>query len=198
MTILFIDCCIRKAESRTLSLCDAFLDEVRRRHPGVSVRTLSLGDEGITAMNREQLKRRDELIQEKRLDDAQFDYAREFAAADYILTGAPYWDLSFPACLKNYIERISVNEIAFTYVQEGSLGLCKAKKMMYISTAGGFVPESGHAGEAYMKQLSSFYGIGQFESYCLEGLDIIGTDVKGKMEEAAAEVKALAAKWIEK
>lgn len=120
------------------------------------------------------------------------------AASDYIVIGAPYWDLSFPACLKNYIEQTSVNGIAFTYVEEGSLGLCKAKKMMYISTAGGFVPEGGHAGEAYMKQISSFYGIGKFESYCLEGLDIFGTDVQEKMREAKAAVKALAEKWIEK
>lgn len=196
MTILFIDCCIRGAESRTLALCNAFLEEVGRRYPEAEVRRISLGDEGIAAMDREQMERRDELLAANRLDDGQFDYAREFAAADYILIGAPYWDLSFPACLKNYIEQISVNGIAFTYVETGSLGLCKARKMMYISTAGGFVWEGGHAGEAYMRQICSFYGIGQFESYCLEGLDIFGIDVKGKMEEARAAVKGLAGAWI--
>lgn len=46
MTILFIDCCIRGAESRTLALCNAFLEEVRRRHPEAEVRRISLGDEG--------------------------------------------------------------------------------------------------------------------------------------------------------
>lgn len=197
MTILFIDCCIRKAASRTLTLCNVFLAEVSRRHPEVTVCSLPLGEAGIAAMDRDRLDHRDRLIGEKRLSDAEFDYAREFAAADYILIGAPYWDLSFPACLKNYIEQVSVNGIVFTYVEAGSLGLCKAQKMMYISTAGGFVPEGGHAGEAYMRQLSSFYGIGEFASYCLEGLDIFGIDVQKKMEQAEAAVREMAGRWIQ-
>lgn len=193
MNILFLDCCVRGGDSRTLSLCKVFLAELCRRHPEADVRTVALYETAIGAMGREELDERDRLIGEKRFSDPVFDYAREFAAADYVLVGAPYWDLSFPACLKNYIERISVNGIAFTYVETGSLGLCRAKELMYISTAGGFVPGGRHAGEEYMKQICDFYGVGKFKSYCLEGLDICGTDVKGKMEKASAEVAALAA-----
>ena len=38
--------------------------------------------------------------------------------ADEIVIGAPYWDLSFPAALKVYIEHVSVCDIAFHYTED--------------------------------------------------------------------------------
>lgn len=197
MKLLFIDCCVRgEKESRTYSLCESFLKEARIQEKEISVKKLSLYKEGIETLSGEQLVLRDSLIKKKEMDHPMLEYAKELAEADYILVGAPYWDLSFPACLKTYIEQTSVTDITFTYVAEGSVGLCKARKMMYISTAGGFITGI-HSGEEYMKQICDFYGIGKFEAYSLQGIDILGADVDGMMEKAAKEVKALAADWID-
>lgn len=196
MKLLYLDCCVRgEKESRTATLCRCFLEELKERNQELKVQRLYVYEERIEPLDLAQLDRRNELIQKREFEDPMFQYAHDFAEADYILVGAPYWDLSFPACLKNYIEQTSVNGIAFTYVETGSLGLCKAKKMMYISTAGGFVPGS-HAGEEYMKQICDFYGVGKFEAYSVQGLDIEGADVNGMMAQAELEVKARARSWI--
>lgn len=196
MNLLFVDCCVRgKEQSRTYALCESFLEEIKKKAPDLQVKTLPAYEENMVFLNREQLALRDVLEAKDDISDPMFDYAKEFAAADYILIGAPYWDYSFPACLKTYIELTSVKGIAFTYVETGSQGLCKADRMMYISTAGGFVP-GVHAGELYMKQICDFYGITDFRSYCLEGIDIDGVDVAQKMKEADAAVRQAAEHFL--
>ncbi|MGN0989033.1 MAG: NAD(P)H-dependent oxidoreductase [Eubacteriales bacterium] len=35
-----------------------------------------------------------------------FSYAKQFESVDVIVIFAPYWNLSFPASLKTYIENI--------------------------------------------------------------------------------------------
>lgn len=190
--LLFLDCCVRGEESRTRRLCDYFIEEMKKKDPTLQIRVRKLYQEEIPAMDGKMLEHRERLVAEHAFTDVLFDDAREFAAVEYILIGAPYWDYSFPACLKNYIERISVNGLLFTYAEEGSVGLCKAEKMMYISTAGGYIPESGHMGELYMRQLCDFYGIDQMDSCCAQGLDIWGADVEAVMREAEKEVRAAA------
>ena len=37
-----------------------------------------------------------------------FDLAKQFAEADEVIIAAPFWDLSFPAALKQYFEQINV------------------------------------------------------------------------------------------
>ena len=46
-------------------------------------------------------------------NDHIFDYAKDFAKADTIVIAAPFWDLSFPASLKCYIEAINILGITF-------------------------------------------------------------------------------------
>lgn len=182
--LLFLDCCARGEKSRTLRLCRRFMEKMKEKEPELEIRVRRLCEEGITALDGETLEVRDRLVTEQDWQNEMFTYAREFAGAGHILVGAPYWDLSFPSCLKNYIEQISVNGLLFTYVEDRSVGLCKAGKMTYISTAGGFIPEGGHMGELYMKQICDFYGIEHFSVIRVLGLDILGVDVEAKLKEA--------------
>ena len=88
--------------------------------------------------------------------------------------------------LKQYIEHINVLGITFEYTPEGiPKGLCKAKKLYYVMTAGGtFVPEE--YGFGYIKALAqSFYGIKEVELIKAVGLDIVGADVDAIMNEVA-------------
>ena len=58
-----------------------------------------------------------------------FSLAKEFAIADTIVIAAPYYDLSFPAMLKQYFEQINVLGVTFTYSDSGiPEGLCKARR----------------------------------------------------------------------
>ena len=117
--------------------------------------------------------------------DEAFAPARQFAEAKTIVIAAPYWDLSFPAMLKQYIEHINVLGITFEYTPEGiPKGLCKADKLYYVTTAGGnYVPDD--FGFGYIKALAqNFYGIKDVKLIKASGLDIYGANTKAIMKEA--------------
>ena len=58
-----------------------------------------------------------------------FDLARQFARAEIIVMAAPYWDLSFQAALKQYLEQVNVVGITFRYSEEGQpVPLCRARR----------------------------------------------------------------------
>ena len=61
--------------------------------------------------------------------------------------------LEFPSILKVYLEHVCVTGITFHYVGYETQGLCKAKKAVYISTAGGFVG-AHHLGQGYIRPCS--------------------------------------------
>ena len=95
------------------------------------------------------------------------------AQYDTIVIAAPYWDMMFPSALKIYYEHISVSGITFAYGQKGEeIGLCKAKKAVYITTSGGYIGNRNF-GYEYTKSLFNFMGINDIYFIKAEGLDII-------------------------
>ena len=91
--------------------------------------------------------------------------------------------------MKQYIEAINVLGITFEYTPEGfPKGLCKAKKLYYVMTAGGsYVPEE--FGFGYIKALAqNFYGIEDVELIKAIGLDIIGADSEAIINEAISNL----------
>lgn len=177
--ILFIDCCVRK-DSRTKRLADAFL-----RLLDGEVEHIRLADVSFPAVDEEFLTRRDRLKADGRYDDPVFDLGKQFASADTIVIAAPYYDLSFPASLKQYVEQINVSGLTFSYTPQGTpVGLCKAKDLYYVTTAGGaFCPEE--YGYGYIKALAeNFYGIRNTKLIAASGLDIDGADPERIISEA--------------
>ena len=183
--ILFINACVRKA-SRTRRLAECLLSG--RNEPYEEVR---LENAAFPAADEGFLEKRDRLIQNRDFGHPMFALARQFAAASEIVIAAPYWDLSFPAALKQYFEQINVLGITFVYTPEGvPAGLCKANRLTYITTAGGmFFPEE--YGPGYVRALAqNFYGIPEFRLIKALGLDIDGADAEGILRAAEAEIKS--------
>ena len=177
--ILFINACVRKQSRkfrlarRLLSRLDGEVVEVRPHEIAFPV-----ADEAF-------LEKRDRLLAASEYGDPMFDLARQFAAADEIVIAAPYWDLSFPAALKQYFEQINVVGITFAYTPEGiPKGLCKARKLYYVTTAGGnYIP--WEFGYGYVKALAQgYYGIPEVEQIQAVGLDIAGADGEEILREA--------------
>ena len=184
--ILFLNACVR-TESRTKRLADALLALL-----GGEVCELRLEDLAFPKTDEAFLRRRDGLIAARRFDDSSFALARQFAAAEQIVIAAPYWDLSFPAALKQYFEIINVLGLTFQYTPEGTpLGLCRAKRLWYVTTAGGtFVPEE--YGFGYVKALAeSFYGIRDVRQVRALGLDIDGADSEDILRRAVERLPDL-------
>ena len=180
--------------SRTLALCRTFLEEYKARGRDFSLEEVDLAKELPPAYDIDALIRRDTLIDAGKTDDPIFYHARQIAGADKILVGAPYWDLSFPAALKNYVEHVSVRNITFRNTATGVLGLCKATKLLYITTAGGYI-EDLDLGSDYFRGLCKFYGIAQYESLRTEGLDIETNDPEAIMRAAEGAVRLAARRF---
>ena len=181
--ILFVDACVRE-NSRTERLAKSLLNKLDGE-----VTTVKLKDVDFGVTDEAYLKKRDDLIAAGAFDHEMFDLARQFAQADTIVIAAPYWDLSFPAMLKQYIEVINVVGITFEYTPEGyPKGLCRADKLYYVATAGGnFLPEE--FGFGYVKSLAeNFYGIKDVRHIMAVGLDIYGADEEAIMKEAEAAI----------
>ena len=177
--ILFVNACVR-GESRTRRLAEALLDRL-----GGEMEEVRLHEIDFPVVDEAFLRKRDGLIASSGFGDPMFALARQFAAADQIVIAAPYWDLSFPAALKQYFEQINVLGITFIYTPEGiPKGLCRARKLYYVTTAGGnYVP--WEYGYGYAKALAeAYYGIPQTELIQATGLDIDGADAEGILVEA--------------
>ena len=183
MNILYINACVRK-DSRTNELAQHALSKLDG-----NVEEIILDFEKIVPLYREQLGLRDSLIKDKYYNHPMFKYAKQFANADIILISAPYWDLSFPAILKTYIENINVNGITFSYSEKGyPVSLCKAKKLIYITTSGGPII-SDDFGFGYIKSLTkNFYGINDICYIKAEGLDILGANLQEIIEKAKKDI----------
>ena len=170
--ILYVNSCVRK-ESRTDLLARALLQKL-----GGVYTELRLAQEPLQPLTAEVLEKRTALIEAGDMTDAMFDYAKQFAAAQTIVIAAPFWDASFPALLKVYLENIYVTGIVSRYGSDGiPVGLCQARDLYYVTTAGGpYVPDfSFH----YIKALAvQAFGIPEVHLIKAEMLDVEGTDAE--------------------
>ena len=179
---LYINCCVRD-ESRTDRLAKAVLQKL-----GGEYVELNLYEQKLQPIDKEKLDYRTALVEQGDYDDKIFDYAKQFANADTIVIAAPYWDSSFPAPLKIYIENIYVTGIVSVYDENGMpKGLCKADNLYYVTTAGG--PYDPTYSYGYIESLcKNFIGIANTHLIKAEMLDIIGNDAE---EILCKEIKKL-------
>ena len=173
MKLLFVNGCIsqRGEESRTLVLARSFLDAWQARHPEAEVETVE--PEALLALKPfapEMLNDRDALAGIRCFDAPVYDLARQFRAADRVVVAAPFWDLTFPAALRTYIEYISANGLTYHYEADGCHGDCRAQRLVYL-TSGGDVEREDSIGVLHWRQLAAMFGIPKFDYVFAGGLD---------------------------
>ncbi len=182
--ILFINACVRPS-SRTYELAQTVLSRIEGE-----VEELVLDKENIPPLSNELLEKRDALIAAGDFSDDMLRYARQFAEADTLVIAAPYWDLIFPATVRLWFEHICVTGLTFCYSPEGfPVSLCRAKKLIYVTTAGGPIFDGFNFGYDYCRAMAEGY-FGIHDCLCIkaEGLDIVGADVEGIMAKAKEEI----------
>ncbi len=139
--MLFVNACVRADKSRTLVLCRKYLSA--RKRAGVQVREANLEQMHLLPLSESKVAFRSQLARRGVFEDDIFDFAQQFAEADEIVIGAPYWDLAFPASLKTYIEHVSVDGITFRFTPDARYeGLCRASRITYITTSGSLLDET--------------------------------------------------------
>ena len=146
---LYINCCVRE-ESRTKRLAKAVLHKL-----GGDFTELNLYEEKLKPLDREMLNKRTALIEQGDYSDTMFDYAK-----------------------KIYIENIYVTGIVSAYDESGMpVGLCKAKELYYVTTAGG--PYDPTYSYGYIESLAkNFFGIPTTHLVKAEMLDVEGNDAE--------------------
>ena len=182
--ILFVNGCAR-ANSRTWDLAQTVLS-----CENDAVIEVPLFREGPKPLNEERLLLRDELLRRNAHDHPLLRWAVQFAQADTIVIAAPYWDLMFPAAVRAYLEAVTVSGITFFYNEQGiAQGLCNAKKLIYVTTAGGAIMDN--LGYAYVEKLAkTFYGISDVRFVSAEGLDIWGNDPEAILQKVKEDYRS--------
>ena len=186
MNILLVNACPRQT-SRTKQLADYLLTKLNG-----PVHERPLATTALVPLTEKTITQRENLVRRGNFSHPLLALAKEFATADCIVIAAPFWDLSFPALLKLYIEHINVVGVTFAYHTDARPhGLCKAQKLYYVTTAGGPIINEAY-GYGYIQSLAkNFYGI--LDTYCIkaENLDVDGANVENMLRHAKQKIDTL-------
>ncbi len=194
--LLWINACMRGAgTSRTEALCRDFLAAWKAANPDGQVVERDLTKADLPLLTGELAVQRDAAAERGEMDSPLLAVAAELAGADRVVIGSPYWDLSFPAALKVYLEWASTLGVTFHYTEDGACeGLCKAEKLLYITTAGGPV-QGQNFGFDYVKALGAMLGICDARCVAAENQDVWGGPGEENLKKARAQLKELAETW---
>lgn len=195
--VLYIKANIKnEGESRTFKVSDSFVEEYKRNNPEDEIITLDLYKENIDFLRHDDLGKLFGPKDEESKNNSILKYAYQFADADKYIIAAPMWNLSFPAILKAYIDYVSVSGITFKYTAEGPVGLLNNKKAVHIVSRGGGYDNSPYEmGDRYLRTILGFFGIKDIETIAIDNLDVMGVNVKEKVEEGIEKAISLAKKF---
>ena len=187
MKTLFVNACIRE-DSRTRKIAEKFLNIYDPDYV-----ECNLEEEGPRALTNGELTRRSELAMKGDFSDPYFRFARQFREAETLVIAGPYYDLSLPAAVKDYIETINIVGLTFHYIgDDAPRTLSKGKRLVYVMTAGGTVV-SHEYGYGYLKTMfETFYEFEDCHYLYAEKLDLTGADVDAIMDKALTEAEELA------
>ncbi|EOU2001478.1 TPA: FMN-dependent NADH-azoreductase [Clostridium perfringens] len=195
--VLYVKANIKnEGESRTFKVSDSFVEEYKKNNPEDEIITLDLYKENIDFLRVDDLGKLFGPKDEESKNNSILKYAYQFADADKYIIAAPMWNLSFPAILKAYIDYVSVSGITFKYTAEGPVGLLNNKKAVHIVSRGGGYDNSPYEmGDRYLRTILGFFGIKDIETIAIDNLDVMGVNVKEKVEEGIEKAISLVKKF---
>ena len=192
MKVLFADACIRGELSRTARLAGAFLGRLREECPEMELLRQPLWELGLQPLDAGALRAREALCDARDWDSPMMAAARAFHDSDLVVIAAPYWDLSFPACVKLWVEHIFVRNLNFVYRDDRPVGLGQARRCVYLTTAGSPIGADDW-GAGYLRAALGLLGVRDFHSVAVDGLDLLDAPVEALMADGERRARALAA-----
>lgn len=163
--LIYINACMR-AGSRTQRIATPIIEELRKRY---NVETIDLTKNLYHVADNYTLEDRSQGI----VPPEHVTLAKKIAVADRIVIAAPFWDMSFPSALKVFFENMSLFGITFNSNDKECYGLCKAEKVMYITTRGMNISTGDPLEQAtpYIKALSYLWGWGELTVISAQNMD---------------------------
>ena len=184
--------------SRTMRIANAFVEKYQELHPEDEIITLDLYKEKIGFLQEEQVLKHLE-PPAAGSQDPVLQYAYQFRDADKYIIAAPFWNLSYPAILKAYIDYVTVVGVTFKYTSEGAAGLLENKKAVYFVTRGGNYSTPPFSefelGERYLRTILGFMGITDFTTFAADDMDRSATDVEAVIADYIDKAAQFAAEF---
>ena len=180
--LIYINACMR-AGSRTLRIATPIIEELRKRY---KVETVDLTKNLYPAADNYTLEDRNQGI----VPQEHVALAKRIAAAGRIVIAAPFWDMSFPSALKVFFENMSLFGVTFDSNDKECYGLCKAEKVMYITTRGMDIGTGDPLEQAtpYIKALSHLWGLGELTVISAQNMDYSSPEeIEERVSKAIAE-----------
>ena len=177
--LFYIDSCMRP-ESRTAKIAGALIKELGKKY---EIETVRLDGSHFPVV-------RSGIISDRNNGFVPQEYAemaRRIAQADRIVIAAPFWDMSFPSALKVFFENMSLFNIKFTSTDTVCKGLCKAEKVLYVTTRGMNIRTGEPLEQAtpYIRALSWLWGLGELHVVAAENMDYSSPEqIEAKIAEA--------------
>lgn len=181
--LLYIDACIRNAESRTKKIATPIVEALRHKY---DVDMLILNDLELEVVKEELIKKRNN----GDVADMVMSWAKMVRDADRIVIAAPFWDMSIPAALKVFIELCSIFDVTFKSDDKTCYGNCRAEKMLFITTRGMDISTGDELEQAtpYLKALSWLWGIGPLQVVAAQNMDYVSDEeIEKKIQTAIKE-----------
>lgn len=182
-------------DSFTFKISETFVEEYKKSNPEDEIIILDLYKEDVKPLSSKDLG---DIFSTD--DNPMKKYANGFAEADKYIIAAPFWNLSFPGILKDYIDRIVVAGITFKYTEEGPIGLLKNKKAVHIVARGGkyTVPpyNAYEMGDKYLRTILGFLGVNKVETIPLEMTSVLkGQDLDNAVNNTMMKAKEVAKRF---
>ena len=178
--MIFINACMRDKDSRTLKLARSIIR-------GQAAQEINISEiEDLLPYTEKNNPTNTEI--EKRF----IHMAEKIASCDGLVIAAPFWDMSFPALLKVFLEKLSIQNVMFEDNGKTCSGIAKCPYMFFITTRGMYIPDGSDLEQAtpYLKALCQLWGIKQFDYVSAYNLDYLPEEeIEDRLEKATAEGK---------
>lgn len=184
--LMVVDACMRDGDSRTKKILQPLVAELEKRY---EIETVRLDADDYRAVGRKVLAERGA----GHVPEHIVEQAKRVAAADRLVIAAPFWDMSFPAIVKVWVENMSLFNITFRDAGTHFEGLCRCQKVLYITTRGMNVATDSALDGAtpYFRALSALWGLGEVITLAAANMDYYSPD------EAEAKIRSTVAKGLE-
>lgn len=179
--IFYVDACLRTG-SNTKKIADAIIAKLAERY---EIETVRLSENTFPVVNNDILNDRANGI----VPEEYVEMAKKLAAADRLVIAAPFWDMSFPSALKVFLENMSLFNVTFGSNEKECYGLCKAEKVLYITTRGMNINTSDALEQAtpYIKAIGKLWGLGELHVISAQNMDYSTEEQKAEKVRNAIE-----------
>ena len=196
--VLIIESSARQQDSVSRQLTQAFISQWKTAHPTDEINVRDVAANPLPHLDSTLLggwmkpedqrsdEERDALVRSDALTD-------ELLAADVLVMAAPMYNFAIPSTLKAWLDHVLRAGITFKYTPTGPQGLLTGKRAFVLTARGGI-----HAGatsdhqEPYLRQVMAFIGIHDVTFIHAEGLNMSGDFYEKGLDQAKAQLAAVA------